>query len=42
MATETRSELPDDDAFISRQLGKAGPLPNPEQSLSLWREVQRA
>lgn len=38
MATDTRSELHDFQAFVSRQLDQAGPAPSPEACVQLWRE----
>lgn len=38
MATDTRSELQDFQAFLVRQLAKEGPMPSPEECVALWRE----
>jgi hypothetical protein len=38
MAIDTRSELQDFQAFISRQLNNAGPAPSLEACLRLFRE----
>lgn len=38
MATDTRSELQDFQTFLARQLAKEGPVPSPEECISLWRE----
>lgn len=38
MATDTRTELQDFQAFLARQLANEGPPPSPEECVSLWRE----
>lgn len=38
MATDTRNELQDFQAFLAVQLAKEGSPPSPEECVELWRE----